>query len=188
MIFVPSSAFARPNWWPVWRRWLIVLLLAFTLTLIITNGWRHPRYRPTCAPLTGELRIVGSRDLSELVDRWVGIFRREHPDVHVSAAMYGSGIAAGALAEGLADIAPMRRPLKLAEQSYLQQAGMVPQTISVTRRERRPVYFYIRRSAGGKPNPAAIEFARVALSQEGQQGSSNIPGGTMLGELFLAIP
>jgi phosphate transport system substrate-binding protein len=81
--------------------------------------------------LTGELRLVGSRAMSGLAQRWASDFAKQHPGVKVSLAMSGSGVAAGALAEGEADLAPLSRELTADEQAILTKAGASPLVVRV---------------------------------------------------------
>lgn len=81
--------------------------------------------------LQGELRIVGSRSMRGLIDAWVEIFRQRHPQVVVHKALYGSGTAAGALEEELADIAPLAREMSSAELAMFIDKRFKPEPVQV---------------------------------------------------------
>jgi len=143
-------------------RWCAVLLMLIASALVADA----PRTRLDRAmPVPGRtLRIVGSRNLGDPVARWARIFKRTHPEIRVTTSLYGTGIAAGALADGLADVAPLHRALKPDEQRFLDAAGVEPILVSVESRDRPAIYVYIRKPAIGRPDPVALEFARVALN------------------------
>lgn len=129
---------------------------------------------PTAGPsLDGELRIVGSRSMRQPVEGWLEILRRRHPEVRASTALYGSGLAAGGLADDSIDVAPLSRKLVSSERAMIPD-GYQPVAIRVgARREfgdssATPVYLYIALGADRRPEPAAVEFARIAVSAEGQ--------------------
>lgn len=124
-------------------------------------------------PVSGELRIVGSRAMAAPVGQWTSMFRRQYPRVRVSAALYGNGLAAGAIADKRADVAPLSRPMDRRELAMIDDASQ-PVAIRVGNRapadEITPqwVYLYVSRSDDGRVEPVAEAFARVALSREGQ--------------------
>ena len=123
--------------------------------------------------LEGDLRIVGSRAMTPTVDDWMALFQRRYPAVRIHAALIGDGVAAGALADRRADIAPLSRPLARQERALI---GDVPQPVGIpvgTGRSsggqlRRWVYLYVARQADGRGQPVALAFVRTALSPAGQ--------------------
>ncbi len=160
--------------------WLTVCVCALSIAVLALPVVAGPRYRTSAPALSGDLRIAGSRAMRGSIERWVGIFRREHPGVRVQIALVGSGAAADAMAQGEADVAPMTRPLQSSEQALFKPAQALPQTIALGRAEAGPssgagpwgpvsLYFYfvpVRREA-------AREFVRIATSAEGS-GQSRI--------------
>lgn len=129
---------------------------------------------PASGPsLDGELRIVGSRSMRQPVEGWLEILRRRHPEVRASTALYGSGLAAGGLADDSVDVAPLSRKLVSSERAMIPQ-GAEPVAIHVGGHRDRagagvnPVYLYIALGADGRAEPAAVELARIAVSAEGQ--------------------
>lgn len=146
-----------------------VALLACSIGLLA----RPARYRADGPSLSGRLTIIGSRGAAELVDHWLAIFRREHPQVQVVTRLYGSGVAAGAIADGAADVVPMTRQLAPEELSFLLHANARAETVRVgewrTRGSfmRQPLILYVNGVAGAPPSDAAREFVRIALSREG---------------------
>ncbi|WP_171015337.1 MULTISPECIES: LysR substrate-binding domain-containing protein [unclassified Sphingomonas] len=124
--------------------------------------------------MEGELRIVGSRATAEPVRRWAAIFNREHPDVRLSVNLSGSGTVVDAMAEGRADLAPLVRPLKVSERALARGAGIRPRAVTVGIHKEgmwpdQPLYLYLK---GDEANFIAVEFVRVALSEEGQAALS----------------
>mgnify|MGYP002063043798 CR=1 FL=1 len=84
-----------------------------------------PPYAPA-PPMIGELHIVGSNTMRDVVPLWVEIFKRAHPAVAVHTALYGSGIAPAALMDGEAQVGPMGRemlPAELPQRASLAIAG-----------------------------------------------------------------
>jgi phosphate transport system substrate-binding protein len=86
---------------------------------------------PAPDDLKGELTIVGSRSMHEIVDNWVRLYRREHPSVIVRTALYGSGTAAGALVEEMADIAPLSREMRPEERADFDTKPFAPTAVRV---------------------------------------------------------
>ena len=128
--------------------------------------------RLSAPAINGELRIVGSQSMREPVEAWMTIFHRKFPNVRAHAALYGTGLAAGAIADDLANVAPLSRPLVSSERAILE-AGQPPAAIRVgaqraTGDASSPLYLYVARGHNGLAQPAAIEFARIAVSTEGQ--------------------
>jgi hypothetical protein len=162
MAFLPPPMHAAPRAEQPTRRW--VPALGFALALIASTV-RHPQHEDG---LSGPLRIVGARATAGPVAHWVAIFRREHPGVKVAAALPGGGVAAGAMASGLADVAPMGRILKPQERALLADAGMQPAGVRVD--PRADLYLYTAALGRDRASPAALEFVRIALSPEGRSG------------------
>jgi len=109
---------------------------------------------------------------------WLEIFRDRHPGVRAHTALYGSGLAASGLADSSIDVAPMARRLASGERALIPD-GRIPAAIHVGGRRTdgasaSPVYLYIALGADGRAEPEAIEFARIAVSAEGQ---SRVPDG-----------
>lgn len=112
-----------------WKARLIALAASFGACAgVASNLPSHPTMPADC--LTGELRLVGSRSMEPLVERWVRLFRKQHPEVLVQTNLYGSGTAAGALAEGIADLAPLSRELDPQEQSLFPD-DLRPEAVKV---------------------------------------------------------
>lgn len=146
-------------------------LVALALLLLAGRLWAAPApYRSEGPVMNGELKIVGSYIAADPVRRWAAILQREHPDARVKVLLYGSGTAADAMAEGKADIAPLARTLKPDERALVIESGVTPRAVTVgahrsAQLPREPLYLYV---GGDAASPLAIEFVRVALSDEGQ--------------------
>lgn len=71
-------------------------------------------YEPA-PPMTGDLHIVGGAgppgNMPQLIDLWVDIFKRAHPSVRVSTAIYSAAIAASAIHDETAEVGPSGREL-----------------------------------------------------------------------------
>lgn len=136
-----------------------------------------PRYRTSTPALNGELRVAGSRLLAGPVARWVVIFHREHPAVHVHVTLAGSGAATDAMERGRADVAPLTHILMPDEQA-LFPSGAAPRGISlglgrfyrVATGEvvgEAPIYLYLSHPPHRPASATALELARIATSAEG---------------------
>lgn len=145
-----------------------------TLVGVLAAAALHVLTDPgTVRPVGHELRIVGSRAMAAPVEQWSMMFRHQYPRVHVSTALYGDGLAAGAIADKRADVAPLSRPMDRRELAMIDE---VSQPIAIRVGNRAPaeeitpqwVYLYVSRSDDGRVEPLAEAFARVALSREGQ--------------------
>lgn len=106
--------------------------------------------------------------MAEVVARWASIFRRLHPGVRVVLMPSGSGVAAGAMADGDADLAALTRALRRQEQSLAGCRDARAVLVGIAPASRHPMYIYVNRLAGVRPAAAAAEFVRIALSPEGQ--------------------
>lgn len=90
-----------------------------------------PEYSPE-STLTQRLRSVGSDTMDRLVRLWEQEFQRSHPGLIIRHEGRGSGTAPRALAEAIAHIGPMSRPLNDAEKrEFLSQQGYEPTQITV---------------------------------------------------------
>lgn len=138
------------------------------LGLACIAGTAFAATQPAASPnLHGQLIIVGSRGMAEVVARWTGVFRRIHPGVQVTLMPIGSGVAAGALADGDADLAALTRGMRRQERLLVGPRDVRPVFVGVAPASRQPMYLYINRLDGDRP-AAAAEFVRIALSPEGQ--------------------
>ena len=138
------------------------------LGLACVAGTAFAATRPAASPnLHGQLTIVGSRGMAEVLERWARIFHRVHPGVRVMLMPIGSGVAAGALADGDADLAALTRGLRRPEQLLVGRRDVRCVLVGVAPASHQPMYLYIDRLEGGRP-AAAAEFVRIALSRESQ--------------------
>lgn len=146
---------------------------------VVLAGGVAPLLTP---PPARELSVVGSQVLRSPVADWMALYRDRHPETRTHSAMYGTGLAASAMAERRADIAPMARAMGADERSLLSATG-TPVAIKVGTRldgaEPVPFYLYIARDQAGRADAAAVDFARIAISAEGQ---------ARLGNDFAALP
>ncbi len=156
-----------------WQQLALLVLAGVAGTAFAATAPRP--YRTAEPQLQGKLTIVGARAMARVVDRWAAIFRREHPGVDVIVAPVGSGAAAGAMADGAADVAPLSRGLSQAERGLTAAASRDPRAVVVgfdpatESASRRPLMIYLNQAAGAPPSGIATEFVRVALSAEGQR-------------------
>lgn len=81
--------------------------------------------------LSGELRLVGSRSMHVLVQHWAREFKQLHPGAELKITMFGSGTAAGALAEDEADVVPLAREFTPEEQVMFAGKTVDPIAIQV---------------------------------------------------------
>ena len=72
------------------------------------------RYQPTSG-VSGNLSIVGSDTMAQLVTLWAERFKRFHPGVNIQLQASGSSTAPTALTEGTANLGPMSRAMKKTE-------------------------------------------------------------------------
>lgn len=151
------------------------MLLALLLAAVACWEARDfDAYRAEGPVLRGELHIAGSLSSAGPTRAWVAIFRREHPGVRVLTHFDGAGAAAGAMASGHADVAQMSRRMRPDERAFVTSAGDEPDSIRIgnirgtsgdTARE-EGLFIYVRGRAADRSS--AVEFARIALSGEGQ--------------------
>lgn len=149
-----------------------VSTLVSAALLALTTGGSVP------SDQTGDLRIIGSRAMSQTVDDWTRLFKRQYPNVQVRTMLLGDGVAAGALASERADIAPLSRPLADQERSLISSAAQ-PVGIPVSSRVADPrserwAYLYVARQTDAHSQVLALAFVRTALSPAGQ---ARIAGG-----------
>jgi len=152
-----------------------VLSTGFSLAVCLVALWAAlPGLRggETGPSAVRELSIVGSRALQQPVADWLEMYRRLHPNVRVHSAMYGSGLAASAMAQHRANIAPLNRMMLGGEQALLEGRSR-PVAVKVGdwfKRDavRQPVYLYVAREVDGTMNREALDFVRVAISEAGQ--------------------
>lgn len=119
----------------------------------------------------GDLRIVGSRAMAPAITDWTVLFQRQYPKVTVTTFLIGDGVAAGALANNRADIAPLSRSLIDQERSLIgkvQPIGIPVGAATSGRRDSRWAYLYVARQADTNSQALALAFVRTALSQAGQ--------------------
>lgn len=143
------------------------LAVASASTAILTA----PRAGPDVA-CADALTVVGSRALRTPIEDWLALYRRRHPDSRAHSAMYGTGLAASAMAERRADVAPMARAMIAEERSLLGGTG-APMPVTVGFRllpgsGPTPFYLYIARDDAGRVDMAGLNFALVAVSEQGQ--------------------
>jgi|GEM_PF-3426825 len=165
-MLVPSNL--DPDVFAPRQRWREICLGGgLVVAILLLLG--PPRYRTHRPTLDGELVVVGSRAMAEPVGRWVAIFRREHPAVHVTTRFYGSAVAVAALADGTADVAPLVHPVSGGNHDAVARTGYRIGTLrgsGPVSGHSLDIYFAPARCA---PNRlAAIEFVEVAVSREGQ--------------------
>lgn len=76
-----------------------------------------PAYDPA-PPLRGDLYIGGGFEFT-IVDQWVAIFQRAHPNVRVHTAIWGSTAAFGELVEGVTQVCLVTREFLPFESDFL---------------------------------------------------------------------
>jgi len=130
------------------------------------------------APATGTVTVssIGDTAMGPLMDAWMQALHAQHPDIargtywkHV-----GDAAAIGALMFELADVTPVTRPFQPAELApYAHQfAGdmmKTPVSVRVALRDGKPVFLAFNKRPDSPLPPAVLEFARFALSPEGQK-------------------
>jgi ABC-type phosphate transport system substrate-binding protein len=156
-----AAMFAR------WRNAGFVLALLLGASGLFGQSMIESLSRPA-----DQLTLVGSRALRSPVESWLELYRRRYPRTRVHVQLYGSGLAASAIAEHRADAAPMTRPLNATERATIDTRAL-PVAIPVGHRPlasglRTPLYLYMALGRSGHATPAAIALARIALSQQGQ--------------------
>ncbi|RXJ73156.1 phosphate ABC transporter substrate-binding protein [Veronia nyctiphanis] len=82
--------------------------------------------------LYGNLSIVGSDTLSNLVINWSSAFERHYPNVNVQIQASGSSTAAPALIESTAQLGTMSRPMRTGErEAFEERYGYPPVELKV---------------------------------------------------------
>lgn len=110
----------------------LVTILAFVAeTIAEPIAAPLPSYSPS--KLTAQtLTSVGSDSMGGLMQRWIKAYSKKQPSVEVRATSKGSASAPPALIEGSADLGPMARQMKTAEQrEFLIAYGFAPTQIQV---------------------------------------------------------
>lgn len=87
-------------------------------------------YRPG-RPVKGAVRVWGSAQMLELVERWQRGFCRYHPDVHFDNHLYGAASAIAGLYTGVADLAVSREIWPIETLAFEQVLGYKPTAIEV---------------------------------------------------------
>jgi phosphate transport system substrate-binding protein len=104
---------------------------AFVLLVLIAGVARAERAadRPAGA---GYLSIVGSETMAPLLHLWLADFKRSYPDIPVSVQSAGSVTAPPALADGVANLAPMSRMMSEVETAaFASRRGYKPTPVRV---------------------------------------------------------
>lgn len=114
-----------------------------------------PGYQPV-AGISGNLNSMGSDSLNNLLMLWSESFQRYYPAVNIQIQGTGSSIAPTALLEGTANIGPMSRAMKAAEEEvFIRKYGYPPTAI--------PVAMDVIAVYVNKDNPlTAISLAQLA--------------------------
>ena len=90
-----------------------------------------PSYQPV-AGVSGNLSLVGSDTLANVMTLWAEAFKRQYPGVKVQVQASGSSTAPPALVEGTANFGAMSRPMKRSEiRAFEQRYGYPPRVIPV---------------------------------------------------------
>lgn len=153
-------------------------MIAIALSVTAGALWAGPLIkRETMRPLTGTVRIVGSRDAAIPVSHWASILKREHPEVQVVTMLYGSGTGAGALADGAADLVPLFRTLRPSERALIMANGGAPQStdVGLSSANGVPLRFYYTVGSNPRADRIAAELVEIARSPEGRQALKPIP-------------
>lgn len=106
---------------------------AFVLLALIAGVVRAERaVDPGPAAAAGRLSSIGSETMAPLLELWVEEFGHSHPEVAVSVQSSGSATAPPALADGVADIAPMSRMMNgLEVAAFVSRRGYEPTPVRV---------------------------------------------------------
>jgi phosphate transport system substrate-binding protein len=111
---VPADAKAAPD-----------VALPITLDPAITAYTRLPS-------LSGTVNSTGSSTLSNLLFRWASDFKLTYPNVEINIVGGGSDTAPVALIAGIADLAPMSRPMSATEiAAFKTKFGYEPTRVTV---------------------------------------------------------
>lgn len=82
--------------------------------------------------ISGNISSVGSDTLNNLMALWSEGFRKQYPNVNIQVQGKGSSTAPPALAQGVAQLGPMSRPMKAEEiEAFEKQMGFKPTAIGV---------------------------------------------------------
>lgn len=91
-----------------------------------------PSYTPVQG-ISGTLKSVGSDTMNNLMTYWTEGFRKFYPNVTISVKGEGSSSAPPALIGGTADLGPMSRPMKKAEEDAFEKAfGYKPTALATS--------------------------------------------------------
>lgn len=91
-----------------------------------------PPYSPVQG-IGGTLKSVGSDTMNNLMSLWAEGFRKYYPDVRIEMEGKGSSTAPPRLIAGTADLAPMSRPMKRAEEDEFEKVyGYKPIALPVS--------------------------------------------------------
>ena len=81
--------------------------------------------------VSGKIKSVGSDTMNELMDYWGEGFKKKYPNVVIEVEGKGSATAPPALIQGIAQFAPMSRPMKKAEiDDFEKKFNYPPTTLS----------------------------------------------------------
>ncbi|HEX7403751.1 MAG TPA: substrate-binding domain-containing protein [Usitatibacter sp.] len=140
-----------------------------------------PAYHPE-GQVSGELSSIGDGAMKKLMDAWLAAFVKRQPGVRPARWEHaGDAMAIGALMFETADMAPLAREAQSAEIApYAHQFSgdmmKAPLMVRVATLDERPAYIALNKRPGS-PLPAKTrEFLAFALSRDGQEIASRIPG------------
>lgn len=114
------------------RSRLVVLLAALVSCPLVGAADVLPSYAPPASDVAGELRVVGSDTMSDLVASWVEAFEARHPGVEIELRSRGSGTGPPALVASEAHLAPMSRRMTADEiRAFREAHGVAPVFVRV---------------------------------------------------------
>ena len=110
-------------------RWTQILASVVLVTLVAPAAFAQPArvntasrgYQKTREVISGDLNVVGSNSVNNLMILWAEDFQKQYPDVHILIESKGSYTATPALIAGSAEIGMLSRTMKAEEINQFEQ-------------------------------------------------------------------
>src|SRR5262245_37286957 len=121
-------------------RWTQILASVVLVTLVAPAAFAQPakidtsirEYQKTSEVVSGDLNVVGSNTVNNLMILWAEAFQKYYPDSHILIESKGSSTATPALINGKAQLGMLSRAMRSEERKEFEQKfGYQPMRVRV---------------------------------------------------------